>query len=217
MSTMDYNGYREALEAEWIAKEMTKDGSSSNVQMKTKFSAKTDVGLQGTGSPEGAVTANPGQYYTDTAGTSGAWLWLKKAGTGATGWAVVNGDTGLREVVAAGSIADMPNLRLYLRRINRIVNVLLIETGAGTAASGNKTIYTLPVGFRVSGLGNPAAISMEAVFDEGLALITTSSLGSTSAGTGALILKVTNAKRHYSNLTFITSEAWPTELPGTVV
>ncbi len=40
-------------------------------------------GLAGTGSPEGSVTADPGQTYLDTTANS---LWIKKTGTGNTGW-----------------------------------------------------------------------------------------------------------------------------------
>lgn len=57
-------------------------------------------GLSGTGSPEGAVTASPGATYTDTAGTCGAWQWVKVSGTGNTGWQVVYGDTGWRDMTA---------------------------------------------------------------------------------------------------------------------
>ena len=53
---------------------------------------------RGTGSPEGVVTANVGTEWTDTAGTNGAWKWMKKSGTGNTGWKVIDGDTGWRDV-----------------------------------------------------------------------------------------------------------------------
>ena len=54
--------------------------------------------LRGTGMPEGKVTASPGTYYTDTVGTNGAWRWIKKSGTGTTGWDVINADTGWRDL-----------------------------------------------------------------------------------------------------------------------
>jgi hypothetical protein len=38
------------------------------------------------GSPEGAVTAQPGSIYSDTNGGSGATLYVKESGTGNTGW-----------------------------------------------------------------------------------------------------------------------------------
>ena len=56
--------------------------------------------LRGTGSPLGVVAASPGTYYTDTAGTFGAWRWLKTSGTGTSGWTVVIGDTGWRDVTS---------------------------------------------------------------------------------------------------------------------
>ena len=61
------------------------------------------VELRGTGMPEGVVSAPPGTYWTDTAGTNGAWRWIKTSGTGSTGWAVIFGDTGWRKVIANGA------------------------------------------------------------------------------------------------------------------
>ena len=47
--------------------------------------------LQGTGSPEGVVTASPGFLYLNIVGGSGATLWVKESGTlSTTGWASVN-------------------------------------------------------------------------------------------------------------------------------
>lgn len=40
--------------------------------------------LSGAGSPEGVVTASPGQTYLNT--TAPEELWIKKTGTGNTGW-----------------------------------------------------------------------------------------------------------------------------------
>ena len=59
--------------------------------------------LRGTGMPNGAVDAPPGTYYTDTAGTAGAWRWIKTSGSGNTGWVVIFGDTGWRKVIADGA------------------------------------------------------------------------------------------------------------------
>lgn len=46
-------------------------------------SSSVGGGLAGVGSPEGVVTARPGQVYTDTS-TGG--FWNKITGTGNTGW-----------------------------------------------------------------------------------------------------------------------------------
>lgn len=42
--------------------------------------------LSGTGSPEGVITANPKTLYMDESGTAGSILYVKKTGTGNTGW-----------------------------------------------------------------------------------------------------------------------------------
>lgn len=42
--------------------------------------------LSGSGSPEGAVEAEPTQLYMDTAGASEAVLYIKQSGSGSTGW-----------------------------------------------------------------------------------------------------------------------------------
>ena len=60
--------------------------------------------LRGTGQPGSTTETNNapvGTYYTDTAGTAGAWRWLKiTAGSGVSRWSVVHGDTGWRNVLS---------------------------------------------------------------------------------------------------------------------
>jgi hypothetical protein len=43
--------------------------------------------LEGTGSPEGAVTAPVGTMYINLSGGAGTTLWVKETGAGNTGWA----------------------------------------------------------------------------------------------------------------------------------
>lgn len=45
--------------------------------------------LSGTGSPEGVLTEQPFKMYLDTAAASGSNLYIKKTGTGNTGWVLV--------------------------------------------------------------------------------------------------------------------------------
>lgn len=54
----------------------------------------------GTGFPNGVVSAPVGSIYIDTAVTNGASSWIKKSGTGNTGWVVLEGDTGWRDVTS---------------------------------------------------------------------------------------------------------------------
>lgn len=43
----------------------------------------------GSGSPEGVLVAIPTKLYMDTAGSAGSILYVKKTGTGDTGWIAV--------------------------------------------------------------------------------------------------------------------------------
>ena len=45
--------------------------------------------IVGDGSPEGVVAANPGAQYMDSSGVTGSILYVKKSGSGATGWILV--------------------------------------------------------------------------------------------------------------------------------
>jgi len=103
--------------------------------------------IYGTGSPEGVVTAAVGTYYTDTAGTNGAWRWQKRTGAGNTGWVVTTGDGGWRDITsllvnawsgAAGSV-------LALRTTDTVT--IAFENLSGAAATAT-TAFTLPVGYR---------------------------------------------------------------------
>lgn len=146
--------------------------------------------LRGTGFPEGVVTANPGTYYTDTAATNGAWRWLKKSGTGSTGWSVVVGDTGWRRI---GGTADA--LGAHIRRQGTTVflqwavmdSSLLIPSGfraqfwiSLTCPDGNGT------DFRFVGVND-----------------------------SHLLYTVPESGRPGVSVSWPTSDPWPVALPGT--
>jgi len=56
-------------------------------ELATEINLNTPV--QGSGSPEGVITAEIGQRYMDTAGTAGSVLYIKQSGSGDTGWILV--------------------------------------------------------------------------------------------------------------------------------
>ena len=76
-------------------------------------------GMVGTGSPEGVRAAGVGTIYTDLDATSGAIRWIKKSGTGPTGWSVLYGDTGIRRITAAAS--EISGSYIRFRRVGDIV------------------------------------------------------------------------------------------------
>ena len=71
--------------------------------------------IHGTGMPNGKVSAPIGTTYVDVNVTNGALKWIKRTGTGNTGWQVFTGDTGWRTLPL---INKRGNARLQIRRIN---------------------------------------------------------------------------------------------------
>ena len=172
--------------------------------------------LTGTGMPNGVVTANPGTYYTDTAGTNGAWRWLKKSGTGNTGWEVIVGDTGWRAI----AVTFITVGELYLRRVN---NLCYVSNGGGY--SGSSTFSNLSVGGNTGGLDNPipqgwrtsAACSTPITNDgnshAGYLLLTNTTDYSVVQVRGAVAPSISYGRMVLG--TYVPSDPWPTTLPGT--
>ena len=77
--------------------------------------AKAGYEIHGTGMPNGQVSAPIGTTYVDMNVTNGALKWIKRTGTGNTGWQVLTGDTGWRTLPL---INKRGNAKLQVRRIN---------------------------------------------------------------------------------------------------
>jgi hypothetical protein len=108
--------------------------------------------LRGTGRPEGVVTAAVGTYYTDTAATLGAIRWVKANGVGNTGWQVVYGDTGTRNVSSLLLTANgYTGGTLNLARVGGLVYLTAVSLTRATVGVGYQRILDIPVGFRPSG------------------------------------------------------------------
>jgi len=166
----------------------------------------------GTGSPEGVVTAPVGTYYTDTAITNGAMRWAKKTGTGNTGWTVVDGDTGRRNITAT-----FPGWggNLYLQRVNEKVYV----TGTISKADSNlpgSVPNVFPSGFtprlesRWIGYGFNSAIGDIVV----QIIITAGGLLAVNRVSGASWTSPQMTSVYFPTLIFTTIDAWPATLPG---
>lgn len=87
----------------------------------TKLSAleaKSAYEIHGTGMPNGRVTAPIGTTYVDTAVTNGALKWIKQTGSDNTGWKVIHGDTGWRNLKI---VSQYGNSYAKIRRINNNV------------------------------------------------------------------------------------------------
>ena len=169
--------------------------------------------ITSTGFPNGVVSAPVGSIYIDTAVTNGASSWIKKSGTGSTGWQVLEGNTGWRNVTSS-LINGWTAGEFLLRRIGSQVYLRTEALNAATMTSASP--YTLPSGFRAYNTAystsserqffttatNPAAVWRATTPSNGV-------LSIQGATTGLSVL--------YGTLQFTTSEDWPTTLPGTAV
>ena len=191
----------------------------------TGWRFSTALHLEGAGSPEGAVTAPVGSQYTDTAATRGAISWIKATGSGNTGWKVAYGDTGWRDVTALVEAARWDttvaaNNFAYLRRINDTVHldVYLKRTGtAGASRAAYETgIYTLPSGFTMPRGSNSF---LNATLDSAANYVVA------KCATNGLLFQVEDVSGNWTLNTdfahikdsFVTSDAWPSSLPGSAV
>lgn len=75
--------------------------------------------IHGRGLPNGVVTAPVGTTYVDEGVTNGALKWIKKSGTGNTGWEVLVGDTGWKIIP---SVSKLGGSYVKVRRVNNIVS-----------------------------------------------------------------------------------------------
>ncbi|MBK8168425.1 MAG: hypothetical protein IPK64_20950 [bacterium] len=184
--------------------------------------------LSGTGTPEGVVTAAPGSSWLqigDAVTVSGNLLWRKATGTGNTGWVPEGAlaDTGWRNVLtwAGGAFTDTPlgtphadwtcigGGHLYIRRIsNTEVQYYCYGNLKSPATGGSQPLLpNLPSAFK--GLGS-FPVSTSAGF--ALQLAPTMDRAGDSAWVDAYLPMSWTAR-----LPLLTSDAWPSSLPGTAI
>ena len=93
-------------------------GNTTELDKRLKVLEAKQWEIHGRGMPNGTVTAPIGTTYVDEAVTNGALKWIKKTGTGNTGWVVISGDTGWKTVKASSLLG---NSYIKIRRINDTV------------------------------------------------------------------------------------------------
>ena len=188
--------------------------------------------LSGTGMPNGVVTASPGTYYTDTAGTNGAWRWLKKSGSGNTGWVVEHGDTGWRDITpplpwgAVGGAREMTSGMLRLSRYNNVVTVqfraLVFNNSVATSYYDMGDANMLPTGFRnhssfrpgVTMRNSDVTINFEFAFYAGRFLYFFNAFAPNGEPQPNPQL-TPSTPPIWGEMSWITDDPWPTTLPGT--
>ena len=159
----------------------------------------------GSGFPEGKVSAPVGSIYTDTEVTNGAIRWIKTSGTGSDGWVVEYGDTGVRD------ISDFLKDSTGSVTISRIGQVVYLEARdikpEETLRSGSSFLATLPVGFR-------PATRRDFPINATLSSSTTRSGFQFISGSIG-VWNPSTSDIYYFQHHWITTNTWPTSLPGT--
>ena len=153
--------------------------------------------MSGSGSPEGVVTAPVGSTLYQTDSTVGVTHWRKATGAGNTGWVVMEGDTGVRDLSAVLS-NSWTATRVRLRRVGQMVTVSgysLVSTSAT-----NDVFYTLPSGFRI-----PDTTYMPTARNG-------TNVGYVGSD-GSLGMESRTGTYHFA-WSWATSDAWPSSLPG---
>ena len=94
-------------------------GNTTELDNRLKRLEAKNWEIHGRGMPNGVVTAPVGTTYVDEAVTNGALKWIKKTGTGNTGWEVLIGDTGWKILP---SVSKLGNSFVKIRRVNNVVS-----------------------------------------------------------------------------------------------
>lgn len=97
----------------------TNTGNTTELDKRLKVLEAKQWEIHGRGMPNGTVTAPVGTTYVDEAVTNGALKWIKKTGTGNTGWEVLIGDTGWKIIP---SVSKLGGSYVKVRRVNNIVS-----------------------------------------------------------------------------------------------
>lgn len=162
--------------------------------------------FEGVGRPDGKFAAPVGSRYIDKAGEQGAIEWVKRTGgSGNTGWLVLAGDTGRRDISSlmskpAGAAVNAA----HVRRVGQVVDMYFdLKMPTGASVTWNPIAVLPGFGPGYSRLGALTAYAGNACS------------GTALDNDGGIFFYGTVAGRQDRfTATFITGEAWPTSLPG---
>lgn len=153
------------------------------------------VPIYGTGFPDGVISAPVGSIYIDTAVTNGASSWIKKSGTGNTGWSIYRGETDVKTITPENG--DTGIVSFY-----RAGNVVTVHASVTIGATRTNPVATLPSGY------TPRRQTRASYEQAGA---TVSKLGQIAAnGELGFFTSPTVGSAVTFDRTYITSDPWPT-------
>ena len=182
--------------------------------------------IYGSGFPNGVVSASVGSIYIDTNVTNGASSWIKKSGSGNTGWSVLEGDTGWRDVSSLITPSGFfSSGGLYIRRTN---NTLSIQLGRGDfggvrLASELTAVNTTIASFKtLNGFRVASPTYMNSYSGSGVTNFTRLYLGTSQDASVVRLVKVdanvpAGTLFRFSEGQSTVNDDWPATLPGTAV
>lgn len=156
--------------------------------------------IVGTGFPNGVVTGSVGAKYIDTNATNGAIEWIKKSGTGNTGWVVSVGDTGWRNINSL--VTGLTSGAIAVKRTPNRTEVSFDNAVFGTL-TGNFTMFSHPEGFRPSRGGSYVILQGDGTIRT---IMRTSGANLYSPQSGGVVS---------GTVSFDCVTAYPSTLPGT--
>lgn len=202
-------------------------GNTTELDNRLKVLEAKQWEIHGRGMPNGTVTAPVGTTYVDEAVTNGALKWIKKSGTGNTGWEVLIGDTGWKILP---SVSKLGNSFVKIRRVNNVVSYqfgglswgwfgIVRRGGAGYVLQGSdkeRNCYIIqnggiPIGYRAE-----ASLIGNIYNDKGVSYGTWYLGG--NGDYNQLSFQFTDpvptdrdiGDIRVSSISYLTSEAWPT-------
>ena len=104
---------------DYLPRNTGNSGNTTELDNRLKVLEAKNWEIHGRGMPNGVVTAAVVTTYVDEAVTNGALKWIKKSGTGNTGWEVLIGDTGWKILP---SVSKLGNSFVKVRRVNNVVS-----------------------------------------------------------------------------------------------
>lgn len=157
--------------------------------------------LRGTGSPYGTVTPPAvGTYYTDTAGTMGAWRWIA-TGTTSASWVVQHGDTGWRDISSL-LINEWVASTTYGAPCLRRIGSIIYTRGGIKNGTSPQALKPIPAGFGTTGFLIVPTFTTDAGFRN------------LNISSSAVIDAVPGSGENLLGGSWPAGGSWPSTLPG---
>lgn len=159
------------------------------------------VEIRGTGSPYGTVTPPAvGTYYTDTAGTMGAWRWIA-TGTTSASWVVQHGDTGWRDISSL-LINEWVASTTYGAPCLRRIGSIIYTRGGIKNGTSPQALKPIPAGFGTTGFLIVPTFTTDAGFRN------------LNISSSAVIDAVPGSGENLLGGSWPAGGSWPSTLPG---